>query len=52
MEKKEKEKETLTVFMDKLRNTPPEKLSKYAKWLLKADRTKEQVWYDMKAVMK
>lgn len=31
---------------------PPEKLSKAAKWILKNEESKEEVWIDMRAVLK
>lgn len=38
--------------IERLRNMPPEKLSKAAKWILKNEESKEEVWIDMRAVLK
>lgn len=50
--KAELKKQRWAQTLEKLRSTPPEKLSQYAKWVLKNEKDKPEVWYDMKAVMK
>lgn len=56
MEKKkakaEYKKKRWAQTLEKLRNTPPERLSKYARWILENEKDKPNIWYDMKAVMK
>lgn len=43
MTKKEQKKKDWILFLEKLRATPPEKLSKYAKWLLENEKDKKEV---------
>lgn len=45
-------KQRWAVTLEKIRNTPPEKLSKLAKWILKDEEKKQEVHVDMKAVLK
>lgn len=40
------------VFLEKLRKTPKEKLSKAAQWVLDNEEKGERYWIDMKAVLK
>lgn len=49
---KEQKIQDWTKFMEKLRNTPEEKLSKAAKWVLKDEAEGREYWMDMKAVLK
>lgn len=39
-------------FLEKLRNTPREKLSKAAQWVLDNEEKEERYWVDMRAVLK
>ena len=54
--KKNKTKQQKTkdwaVFLEKLRKTPKEKLSKAAQWVLDNEEKGERYWIDMKAVLK
>lgn len=49
---KEEKRKDWHDFVAKLRTLPPEKLSKAAKWVLGNDGKDENVYYDIKAVMK
>ena len=49
---KEEKQKNWQDFLDKLKNMPPEKLSKAAKWVLKQEEKGEEYWMDMKAVLK
>lgn len=50
--KAELKKQRWANTLEKLRNTPPEKLSKWAKWVLRNEENKQEVYIDMKAVLK
>ena len=53
MEKKTKEKSKRRLaLIEKLRNTPADKLSQTAKWMLKREDSNEEYWMDMRAVLK
>lgn len=56
MEKKkakaEYKKKRWAQTLEKLRNTPPERLSKAAKWILRNEGNRPEVYIDIKAVMK
>jgi len=44
--------EARVAIIERLRNTPADKLSKTAKWLLKKEDSGEKYWMDTRAVMK
>lgn len=52
MTKAEMKKKRWAETIERLRNTPPEKLSKTAKWILKNEENRQEVWMDMRAVLK
>ena len=49
---KEEKQKNWQDFLGKLKNMPPEKLSKAAKWVLKQEEKGEEYRMDMKAVLK
>ena len=49
---KEEKRKDWQEFVAKLKALPPEKLSKAAKWVLENEGNSENIYYDMKAVMK
>lgn len=49
---KEEKRKDWQDFLAKLKATPPEKLSKAAKWVLKEEEKGNEFWVDMKAVMR
>lgn len=49
---KEEKRKDWQNFVAKLKNLPPEKLSKAAKWVLKDEEKGNEYWMDTKAVLK
>lgn len=49
---KEEKRKDWQDFVAKLKTLPPEKLSKAAKWILENEGKSNNVYYDMKAVLK
>lgn len=52
MEENKKKSAKRVAIIEKLRNTPADKLSKTAKWMLKREDDGEKYWMDMRAVLK
>ncbi len=52
MTKEEKKRMRRQALVERLRNTPSDKLSKAAKWMLKSEEEGNEYWMDMKAVLK
>lgn len=49
---REEKRKSWEAFVEKLKSLPPEKLSKTAKWALAQEGKQEEVYIDMKAVLK
>ena len=49
---KEEKRTDGQAFVAKLKTLPPEQLSKAAKWILENEGKNNNVYYDMKAVLK
>lgn len=49
---KEEKRQDWLAFVAKLKTLPPEKLSRAAKWVLENEGKNDNVYYDIKAVMK